>query len=93
MILTFIKCDAKTESNRACFSRHCKIRHRKRNYWQSILSNESQKLIDQQVNEYLGKLPSIKDKEIKERLENLKKRSVSNDNNDYDDSSIFGKSP
>lgn len=59
------------------------------------LSNQmqSQKLIDQQVNEYLGKLPSIKDKEIKERLENLKKRSVSNDNNDYDDSSIFGKSP
>lgn len=54
---------------------------------------QSQKLIDQQVNEYLGKLPSIKDKEIKERLENLKKRSVSNDNNDYDDSSIFGKSP
>lgn len=59
------------------------------------LSNQmqSQKLIDQQVNEYLGKVPSIKDKEIKERLENLKKRSVSNDNNDYDDSSIFGKSP
>lgn len=59
------------------------------------LSNQmqSQKLIDQQVIEYLGKLPSIKDKEIKERLENLKKRSVSNDNNDYDDSSIFGKSP
>lgn len=59
------------------------------------LSNQmqSQKLIDQQINEYLGKLPSIKDKEIKERLENLKKRSVSNDNNDYDDSSIFGKSP
>ena len=59
------------------------------------LSNQMQslKLIDQQVNEYLGKLPSIKDKEIKERLENLKKRSVSNDNNDYDDSSIFGKSP
>lgn len=30
------------------------------------LSNQmqSQKLIDQQVNEYLGKLPSIKDKEI-----------------------------
>ena len=54
---------------------------------------QSQKLIDQQVNEYLGKVPSIKDKEIKERLENLKKRSVSNDNNDYDDSSIFGKSP
>ena len=59
------------------------------------LSNQiqSQKLIDQQVNEYLGKLPSIKDKEIKERLENLKKGSVSNDNNDYDDSSIFRKLP
>ena len=29
---------------------------------------QSQKLTDEQVNQYLGKLPSVKDREIQERL-------------------------
>ena len=34
---------------------------------------QSQKITDQLVNDYSGKIPSIKDKVIKERIENLKK--------------------
>ena len=41
----------------------------------------------------LGKLPPIKDKGIGKIFENLKKRSVSNENNDYDDSNVFGILP
>ena len=33
---------------------------------------QSQKLTDEQVNQYLGKLPSVKDRETHERLEKLR---------------------
>ena len=64
-----------------------------------IISNllhqiQSQKLTDEQVNQYLGKLLSNKDIEIKKRLEKLRKgnKSFGNKNN-YNNNEIFRNIP
>ena len=64
-----------------------------------IISNllhqiQSQKLTDEQVNQYLGKLLSNKDIEIKKRLEKLRKgnKSFGNKHN-YNNNEIFRNIP